>query len=366
MFLCKVNIEDFEVIRVLGTGSFGKVSLVKKKSDQKLYAMKVLNKSNIIIRKQVEHTNTERRVLGTINHPFIVKLYYAFQTEDRLFFVLDYASGGELFFHLSRLKKFPEPMARFYTSEIVLALETLHDHNIIYRDLKPENILLDSSGHVKLADFGLAKENVFDPVLGAESLCGTPEYLAPEVLSRQGHGMAVDWWNMGMVLYEMLTGLPPWYTTDRQKLFDRLRSAPLKFPFYVSRPAASLISKLLNRNPSERLGSLGSWQVTQHPFFSTIDWDALFNKEIPPPLNFEKALGNQDEVGMENFEKEFSKMKVYSVDDRIGNSNIEKSNLNVTMSSNTEDCDKEMFLNFTFEEQSAFEIEKDQRKKRST
>ena len=356
-----MGIDDFEVIRVLGTGSFGKVSLVKKKSDQKLYAMKVLNKSNIIIRKQVEHTNTERRVLGTINHPFIVKLYYAFQTEDRLFFVLDFAAGGELFFHLSRLKKFPEPMARFYTAEIVMALETLHDHSIIYRDLKPENILLDSSGHVKLADFGLAKENVIDPVLGAESLCGTPEYLAPEVLSRQGHGMAVDWWNMGMVLYEMLTGLPPWYTTDRQKLFDRLRNAPLKFPFYVSRPAASLISKLLNRNPSERLGSLGSWQVTQHPFFSTIDWDALFNKEIPPPLNFENNSNNQNEDGVENFDKEFAKMKVYSVDDGTGNNNnTEKSN-HLAVNS-----DKEMFLNFTFEEQSAFENEKNQRKKRST
>jgi serine/threonine protein kinase len=139
------------------------------------------------------------------------------------------------------MKKFPEHMARFYSAEITLALDTMHEHGVVYRDLKPENILLDGEGHIKLADFGLAKEGVHEAAEGAHSLCGTPEYLSPEVLDRQGHGTAVDWWNLGMVLYEMLTGLPPWYTTDRDKLFERLRSAPLKFPFYVSRPAASII-----------------------------------------------------------------------------------------------------------------------------
>ena len=237
----KVNLDDFELVRVIGKGSFGKVTLVRKKSDAKLYAMKVLAKQNIIKRKQVEHTRTERNVLGKLNHPFIVKLHYAFQTEAKLYFVLDYAAGGELFFHLSRMKKFPEHMARFYSAEITLALDTMHDHGVVYRDLKPENILLDGEGHIKLADFGLAKEGVHEAAEGAHSLCGTPEYLSPEVLDRQGHGTAVDWWNLGMVLYEMLTGLPPWYTTDRDKLFERLRGAPLKFPFYVSRPAASII-----------------------------------------------------------------------------------------------------------------------------
>jgi len=239
--LKKVSLEDFELVRVIGKGSFGKVTLVRKKSDTRLYAMKVLAKQNIIKRKQVEHTRTERNVLGKLNHPFIVKLHYAFQTEAKLYFVLDYCAGGELFFHLSRMKKFPEHMARFYAAEIALALDTMHKNGVVYRDLKPENILLDGDGHIKLADFGLAKEGVHEAAEGAHSLCGTPEYLSPEVLDRQGHGTAVDWWNLGMVLYEMLTGLPPWYTTDRDKLFERLRSAPLKFPFYVTRPAASII-----------------------------------------------------------------------------------------------------------------------------
>lgn len=142
--------DDFDLVRVIGKGSFGKVSLVRKISDGRLYAMKVLSKPNIIKRKQVEHTRTERRILGNINHPFIVKLHYAFQTEKKLFFVLDYAAGGELFYHLSRMKKFPEHMAKFYAAEITMALDTLHQHGVVYRDLKPENILLDDQGHVKI------------------------------------------------------------------------------------------------------------------------------------------------------------------------------------------------------------------------
>jgi len=259
----KISLEDFELVRVIGKGSFGKVTLVRKKSDSRLYAMKVLAKQNIIKRKQVEHTRTERNVLGKLNHPFIVKLHYAFQTEAKLYFVLDYCAGGELFFHLSRMKKFPEHMARFYSAEITLALDTMHEHGVVYRDLKPENILLDGEGHIKLADFGLAKEGVHEAAEGAHSLCGTPEYLSPEVLDRQGHGTAVDWWNLGMVLYEMLTGLPPWYTTDRDKLFERLRSAPLKFPFYVSRPAASIIQVLA----LPRLHPFSIFQLCSHHDF---------------------------------------------------------------------------------------------------
>lgn len=234
----KIGVDDFELIRVIGKGSFGKVTLVRKKTSGTLYAMKVLNKSHILKRKQIEHTKTERRVLGTMNHPFIVKLHYAFQTPSKLYFVLDYAAGGELFFHLTRMKRFPEHVAQFYAAELASALDSLHQIGVIYRDLKPENILLDREGHVKLADFGLAKEGVSDPICGATSLCGTPEYLSPEVLNRQGHGHAVDWWNLGMVLYEMLTGLPPWYTTDKSVLFERIRTAPLKFPAYLTRSAA--------------------------------------------------------------------------------------------------------------------------------
>ncbi len=342
----KVSVEDFELVRVIGKGSFGKVTLVRKKSDTKLYAMKVLAKQNIIKRKQVEHTKTERNVLGKLNHPFIVKLHYAFQTDVKLYFVLDYAAGGELFFHLSRMKKFPDHMARFYAAEITLALDAMHQHGVVYRDLKPENILLDGDGHIKLADFGLAKEGVVAAAEGAHSLCGTPEYLSPEVLDRQGHGTAVDWWNLGMVLYEMLTGLPPWYTTDREKLFERLRGAPLKFPFYVGRPAASLIQALLNRNPVQRLGAGGGAEVQNHGFFQKLDWDALYRREIPPPFS---PCKNQDTSDTENFEKEFTNMAVYSVDaaDR-GDREADPGK-------------DETFLNFTFEEESFLDSMREER-----
>lgn len=333
----KVSIEDFELVKVIGKGSFGKVTLVRKKSDQNLYAMKVLSKPNVIKRKQVEHTNTERRILAGIDHPFIVRLHFAFQTKEKLYFVLDYASGGELFFHLSRMKRFSEATTRFYCAELTLALDALHAHDVVYRDLKPENILLDGEGHVKLVDFGLAKEGVSDPTEGASSLCGTPEYLSPEVLDRQGHGTAVDWWNLGMVAYEMLTGLPPWYTTDRDKLFEALRSAPLKFPMSVNRTAALFIQALLNRDPHRRLGAGGGDEVKLHPFFSHIDWVALYNRKVTPP--FAPSKNDKNDVNTANFEKEFTNMNLNSIDE----TKREASSL---------DGEIERFMNFTFEEES--------------
>jgi len=341
----KVTVDDFDLIKVIGKGSFGKVTLVRKKNDTKLFAMKVLSKPNIVRRKQVEHTRTERRVLGTINHPFIVKLHYAFQTKEKLYFVLDYAAGGELFFHLSRMKKFPEHYARFYSAEIASALDALHKIGVVYRDLKPENILLDSEGHIKLADFGLAKENVNEAASGANSLCGTPEYLSPEVLDRQGHGTAVDWWNLGMVTYEMLTGLPPWYTTDKQKLFDRLRNAPLKFPFYVSKPAASFIHGLLQRNPEARLGANGGEEVRQHRFFNEIDWPALLRREVTPP--FDPCRQHHADDDTDNFEKEFTKMPVNSVDHSTPTQHSSEVGHDLSNSSSSD-----TFSNFTYQEDS--------------
>jgi serum/glucocorticoid-regulated kinase 3 len=231
-----------------------------------------------------------------------------------------------------------------------LALDAMHVHGVVYRDLKPENILLDGYGHIKLADFGLAKEGIVNAAEGAHSLCGTPEYLSPEVLDRQGHGTAVDWWNLGMVLYEMLTGLPPWYTTDREKLFERLRGAPLKFPFYVGRPAASLIQALLNRNPSRRLGSGGGAEVQNHGFFNSLDWEALYRREIPPPF---QPCKNQEQVDSENFEKEFTNMAVYSVD---ANDPGQQSK-----NSGRGGSDNETFLNFTFEEESFLDSVREER-----
>jgi hypothetical protein len=287
----RVTLDGFELLKVVGKGSFGKVLLVRKRAAPfpgnalGLYAMKILSKPNIIRRKQVEHTLTERRVLGYTKHPFVVGLHWAFQTKDKLYFVLDYCAGGELFFHLGRLGRFRESMACFYAAQLVLALGHLHRHGIVYRDLKPENVLLDADGHVRLADFGLSKEGVTGSTEGAKSFCGTPEYLAPEILDRKGHGTAVDWWSLGMLIYEMITGLPPFYTRDRKKLYERLRSAPLEFPQYVGGEARSLLRGLLVRDPAARLGSRNdSLDIMAHPFFGGIDWRALYRRELPPPF----------------------------------------------------------------------------------
>lgn len=303
-----VSLEDFEMIKVIGKGSFGKVLLVRKREGRNLYAMKVLDKKNIIRRNQVEHTNTERRVLGQIRHPFIVTLHYAFQTRTRLYFVLDYCSGGELFFHLGRCGRLRESLACFYAAEITLALAHLHSLGIVYRDLKPENILLDGDGHVRLADFGLSKEGITTGTSGTGSFCGTAEYLAPEILNRTGHGTGVDWWALGMVLYEMLTGMPPWYTKEREVLFERVRRSPLEFPKHVSPNAKSVIQGFLVRDSAKRIGvRLGAQEVMAQPFFAHIDWKALYERRLSPPFRPRKDVGSLD---ASNFDKVFTRMKI--------------------------------------------------------
>ncbi|KAL3811159.1 hypothetical protein ACHAXA_001374 [Cyclostephanos tholiformis] len=277
-------------LRVLGRGSFGRVVLVQKQRGRgsgTLYAMKILRKSHLVRRRQIERTKTERKVLALLDHPFIMKMYYAFQTPDKLYLVLDYCPGGELFFHLSRYRRFQEPVARFYAAELLLAIGHLHKNGIIYRDLKPENVLLDAYGHVKLGDFGLAKDGIRHPTQGAKSTCGTPEYMAPEVLNQSGHGFCVDYWGLGMILYEMMTGLPPWYTTDRSKLFRRLRSAPLIFPKEVqfSQHCKACIAGLLEREPRMRLGVMGLRSAIQHEFFyRRINFEALRARQISAPI----------------------------------------------------------------------------------
>lgn len=246
--------------------------------------MKILKKTHLVKRRQIERTRTERKVLSAVNHPFIMKLHYAFQSPEKLYLVLDYCPGGELFFHLSRFRRFPERVARFYSAELLLAIGHLHKRGIIYRDLKPENVLLDAEGHVKLGDFGLAKAGLKHPCEGAISMCGTPEYMAPEVLSQQGHGFCVDYWGLGMLVYEMMTGLPPWYTTDRSKLFRRLKSAPLDIPNYFSAQAASCVSELLERNPRRRLGVTGVRTAMEHEFFRSINWRALYGRRVEAPI----------------------------------------------------------------------------------
>lgn len=246
--------------------------------------MKILRKMHLVKRRQIERTRTERKVLSVVNHPFIMQLHYAFQTPDKLYLVLDYCPGGELFFHLSRFRRFPERVARFYAAELLLALGHLHKRGIIYRDLKPENVLLDAEGHVKLGDFGLAKAGIQHACEGATSMCGTPEYMSPEVLTQQGHGFCVDYWGLGMLLYEMMTGLPPWYTTDRTRLFRRLRSAPLDIPTYFSQSSASCVSALLERDQRRRLGVSGIRAAMEHDFFRSISWRALYGRRVEAPI----------------------------------------------------------------------------------
>lgn len=306
----RVSFREFSLLKVVGKGSFGKVMQVRKKDTGRIYAMKVLHKASIITRNQVEHTRTERAVLGRIVHPFIVGLNYAFQTPDKLYFVLDYCAGGELFFHLGKEGRFREDRARFYAAQITLALEHLHGMNVIYRDLKPENVLLDHRGNVRLTDFGLSKENVFEVDRGATSFCGTPEYLAPEVLDRKGHGRAVDWWSLGALLYEMLTGLPPFYCKERDKLFESILRAKLEFPPYLSDVAVDICSKLLNRDPTKRLGSGpgDAAEVKAHPFFASVDWTALYELRVPIP--FVPAVTSS--LDTSQFDSEFTSMPIVS------------------------------------------------------
>lgn len=276
-----VGVDDFELMKVIGKGSFGKVMQVRKKDDGQIYAMKVLRKEAIIARKQVDHTRAEKAILQKVSHPFIVNLNFAFQTDEKLYMVLDYINGGELFFHLKKEGKFSEERVRLYSAEIALALHHLHSMDIVYRDLKPENILVDSDGHICITDFGLSKE--ISPEEGTNTFCGTPEYLAPEVLKGQGHGTPVDWWSLGTLIYEMLTGLPPYYSQNINIMYQKILNGELRFPDYVSSEAQDLIEGFLIRDPAKRLGSDFD-VVKNHPFFKGIDWDKLYRKEVDPPF----------------------------------------------------------------------------------
>ncbi|CRG97095.1 rac-beta serine/threonine protein kinase, putative [Plasmodium gallinaceum] len=294
--------ESFVFLKVIGKGSYGKVLLVKHAQNNKLFAMKILRKENIISKNQLEHTKIERNVLKCVSHPFIVKLYYAFQTSKKLYFILEYCPGGELFFHLSKLREFSEEVAKFYSSEIILALQYLHNLNIIYRDLKPENVLLDELGHIRLTDFGLSKEGVTDNN-SAKSLCGTPEYLAPEIIEQRGHGKAVDWWSLGIMIYEMLTGNLPFNSSNRNILFERIKYENLTYPKNISPVAVDLLKKLFEKNPNKRLGSgiTDAEEIKKHPFFKSVNWDDVLNKKVKPP--FKPHLFNQ--IDLQNFDKEF-------------------------------------------------------------
>lgn len=306
-----VTMSDFQVLNILGKGSFGKVYMVRRVGTEEILAMKVLRKSELVKRNQVNHTMTERRIMSSIQHPFIVGLRFAFQTQTKLVMISDYCCGGEIFFHLKKFRSFSETMVRFYAAELVSALGHLHANDIIYRDLKPENILLDQHGHIRLTDFGLSKMNCSD-FHGASTFCGTPEYLAPEMLAgrkrKTEYGKAVDWWSLGTLMYEMLTGWPPFFDRNVELMCSKIMKAPLKFPahFGLSVEVKNLIAGLLERDPTQRLGcrpSAGVEDIKKHPFFSTIDWLELENRQIRPP--FKPRV--RDPTDIQNFDKEFTR-----------------------------------------------------------
>lgn len=279
--------DDFELLRLIGTGSFAKVLLVRRRDNGRLYAMKVLKKEEIFKRNQIDHTKTERLILATLRHPFMVRLRYSFQTQHKLYMVLDFVRGGELFYHLRGAGRFSESRARFYIAEVILALDYLHRHDVIYRDLKPENILLSDDGHIKLTDFGLSKKGITS-VGGkgegqtASTFCGTPEYLAPEIITGIGHGKAVDWWSVGILLYEMLTGRPPFSSKNRNQLYINTIKGHITWPTGMSEEAKDLLTKLLHRRPEERLGSKGVQDIQNHPFFAGLDWQKANAKQLEP------------------------------------------------------------------------------------
>ncbi|XP_049761235.1 ribosomal protein S6 kinase alpha-2 isoform X1 [Elephas maximus indicus] len=301
----KADPSQFELLKVLGQGSYGKVFLVRKVKGPdagQLYAMKVLKKATLKVRDRVR-SKMERDILAEVNHPFIVKLHYAFQTEGKLYLILDFLRGGDLFTRLSKEVMFTEEDVKFYLAELALALDHLHGLGIIYRDLKPENILLDEEGHIKITDFGLSKEAI-DHDKRAYSFCGTIEYMAPEVVNRRGHTQSADWWSFGVLMFEMLTGSLPFQGKDRKETMALILKAKLGMPQFLSMEAQSLLRALFKRNPSNRLGAGmdGVEEIKRHPFFVTIDWNKLYRKEIKPP--FKPAVGRPEDTF--HFDPEFT------------------------------------------------------------
>ncbi|KAF2126265.1 camp-dependent protein kinase A [Dothidotthia symphoricarpi CBS 119687] len=278
----KYTLTDFQIQRTLGTGSFGRVHLVQSKHNQRFYAVKVLKKAQVIKMKQVEHTNDERRMLQQVKHPFLITLWGTFQDSKNLYMVMDFVEGGELFSLLRKSQRFPNPVAKFYAAEVTLALDYLHSHNIIYRDLKPENLLLDRHGHLKITDFGFAKE-VPDITW---TLCGTPDYLAPEVVASKGYNKSVDWWSLGILIFEMLCGFTPfWDGGSPMKIYENILKSRVKYPPYIHPDAHDLLQKLITPDLTKRLGNLhgGSKDVMNHPWFAEVTWDRLQKKDIDAP-----------------------------------------------------------------------------------
>jgi p70 ribosomal S6 kinase len=299
----KTNLDSFDIVSLIGKGAYGKVYLVKEKKSGDHFAMKVIKKVMVLQKNLIRHTNAERDVLVAVKHPFIVSLQYAFQTEQKLYLLMDYVPGGELFSRLNVENYFLESQAVFYAAEIVLVFEHLHSMDTIYRDLKPENILIQADGHICLTDFGLAKREVTDDQ--ARTFCGTLHYMAPEMIDlEKPYGKPADWWSLGALIFEMLTGRPPFTASNNKDLQKKILTGKLVIPERLSLPAKSIIKAFLTRHVPKRLGSSGIEKIKKHKFFADINWKKLANKELPPP--FVPELKDSEDISC--FDTKFTQM----------------------------------------------------------
>ena len=314
VFARKMSAQDFTPLRCLGKGAFGTVLLVRQNTTGKLYAQKQLKKASLNMRRHlVEQTKTERAILESVNsHPFVVKLYYAFQDHSKLYLLLEYAQGGELFERMRMEHMLPETTAAFYMAEMVLALEHLHNNlGVVYRDLKPENCLLDAEGHLLLTDFGLSKVAV-DGEHRCNSMLGTLEYMAPEVIMQKSYGTAVDWWSFGVLGFDLLTGSSPFVANNDGAIKTKILKSKPMMPYFLGPDAKDLITRLLNKNPKKRLGGnmpKDLLTIKGHRFFRKIDWKKLAKRELEPPI---KPLITDPELA-ENFSEEFTTLPMSPV-----------------------------------------------------
>ncbi|KER22068.1 hypothetical protein T265_09755 [Opisthorchis viverrini] len=294
-------LDQFERLKTLGTGSFGRVMLVRHKVDQNYYAMKILEKQKVVKLKQVEHTMNEKTILQAINFPFVVGMAYSFKDNTNLYMVLDFVSGGEMFSYLRRVGKFSEEDARFYASQVVLAFEYLHSFDLVYRDLKPENLLIDSAGYLKVTDLGFAKR-----ISGRTwTLCGTPEYLAPEIILSKGYNKAVDWWALGILIYEMTCGYPPFFADQPIQIYEKIVAGKVRFPGHVSSDLKNLLKQLLQTDLTKRFGNLknGVNDIKCHRWFTPINWVVIYRKEATAPF-IPPCKGPGDTSNFDDYEEE--------------------------------------------------------------